>query len=423
VNIGGDECNFFTLFILAIVFDENKHFYIDSHARMKYLFMGLKKLTNTLVNGSMTAALTIAGLSLACFYVFLSLYFGRGLRLLSPGNRTETPSVTVVCSARNEEANISCLLERLALQTYPAEKTEFILVDDRSSDRTPRLIADFVCRHSNASMLRIGADEASPSPKKYALARAIERASGELILTTDADCLPGPEWIAELVRCYDPETGMVLGYAPYRTDGIYGSLFHKLLALEYFTMGAVAAATSAAGHPSTCNGANFSFRRAVFEEVGGYGDGRKWLSGDDDLLMQRVRAKTGWKIRFAASKNASVPNNPPRNIREFILQRIRFSSKHLAYPPRMIAVLSGVYLLYACLLIMTAASFFVKGLALFCCLAWTAKIVAELSFLIPFRRRMEDRKLLKYYMLLTPFHLLYVVFIPVLGQIVRPRWK
>jgi hypothetical protein len=52
---------------------------------------------------------------------------------------------------------------------------------------------------------------------------------------------------------------------PYRTDGIYGTLFHKLLALEYFTMGAVTAATAATGHPSTCNGANFSFRKKVFD--------------------------------------------------------------------------------------------------------------------------------------------------------------
>jgi cellulose synthase/poly-beta-1,6-N-acetylglucosamine synthase-like glycosyltransferase len=371
----------------------------------------------------MASAFIIACLSLAGFYVLLSLYFGRGFRFLAEGNRTEIPYVTVVCSARNEEDNISRLLRCLELQDYPAEKTEFILVDDRSSDRTPVLIEEFVRSHSNAAILRIGKDETSPSPKKYALARAIARASGEIILATDADCLPGPAWIVEMVRCYDRETGMVLGYAPYRTDGRYGTLFHKLLALEYFTMGAVAAATASLGHPSTCNGANISFRKGVFDEVGGYGDGRKWLSGDDDLLMQRIHSKTGWKIRFAASKKASVPNNPPRNIRDFVLQRIRFSSKHLAYPPRMIAVLSGVYLFYASLLIMTAASFFVKGLFLYCGIVWTVKIIAESSFLIPFRKRMEDRSLLKYYVLLTPFHLLYVVFMPVLGQIVRPRWK
>jgi cellulose synthase/poly-beta-1,6-N-acetylglucosamine synthase-like glycosyltransferase len=357
------------------------------------------------------------------YYGFLLFYFGRGFRRMAPGSGKETPSVTVVCSARNEEKNLPGLLRCLSIQTYPKEKLEFILVDDRSDDATPALLEEFAREHPNAKVLRIPKDEKNASPKKNAIAKALANASGDIILTTDADCLPGPEWIAGIIRCYDAETGMVLGYAPYRTDGPYDAFFHKLLALEYFTMGALAAATASMGHPSTCNGANLSFRKKVFNEVGGYGDGKKWLSGDDDLFMQRIHSKTDWKIRFAASTGAAVPNNPPRNLREFIRQRIRFSSKHLAYPPRMIAVLSGVYLFYVSLLTLTLASFFVKTLPVFCGALWLVKIVAEMSFLTASKKRMEKRPLLKYYFVLIPFHLLYIVFIPILGQIVRPQWK
>jgi len=364
-----------------------------------------------------------AGVLLTCYYVFLAWFFGRGLRRLSEVAGEVAPRVTVVCSARNEEKNLPGLLECLSRQTYPREKTEFILVDDRSTDRTFGIIEEFMRTRPGAVALRIPREEETPSPKKHALAKAIELASGELILTTDADCLPGPDWVKEMVRYYDAGTGMVLGYAPYRTDGIYDTLFHKLLALEYLAMGSVAAATACTGHPSTCNGANLSFRKEAFEQVGGYGDGRKWLSGDDDLLMQRIHSRTGSQIRFAASPLAAVPNNPPLNIGEFVRQRIRFSSKHLAYPPAMIAVLSGVYLFYVSLLILTLAAFFAQTLAPYCVAVWLAKIAAELSFLAPFQRRMEKRRLLKYYFLLAPFHLPYVVFFPVLGQVIRPRWK
>lgn len=371
----------------------------------------------------MTSVLIALSVLTTGYYVFLFIYLGRGLRHLSGAAGKETPTVTVACSARNEETNLSGLLECLSRQTHPEEMTEFILVDDRSTDRTPLIIEEFTRTHPNSLMLRIPPDDKSLSPKKHALAKAIEKASGEVILTTDADCLPGPDWVKEMIRCYDPETGMVLGYAPYRTDGIYNTLFHKLLALEYLAMGAVAAATASAGHPSTCNGANFSFRKKAFDQVGGYGDGRKWLSGDDDLLMQRIHSKTGWKIRFAASANTAVPNNPPRNLREFIRQRIRFSSKHLAYPPRMIAALSGVYLFYVCLLVLTFASPFLKALPAFCGAVWLVKTIAELCFLAAFQKRIAERRLLKYYVVLAPFHLLYVIFIPILGQIVRPKWK
>jgi hypothetical protein len=131
--------------------------------------------------------------------------------------------------------------------------------------------------------------------------------------------------------------------------------------------------------------------------------------------MQRVHAKTGSKS-IRVFEDSSVPNNPPR-LREFIL-RERFSSKHLAYPPRMIAVLSVVYLFYACLTIMTAASFFINDLAATCLLIWIAKILAELSFHSPFETdgRSGAVEILHP---LTPFHLLYVVFMPVL-QINRP---
>ena len=362
----------------------------------------------------------------ACFtgyYGFLLFYFGRGFRRLTPGFGRKTPSVTVVCSARNEEKNLHGLLRCLSLQTYPKAKLEFILADDRSDDATPALLEQFAREHSNAKVLRIPNEEKCTSPKKHAIAKAVARASGRIILTTDADCLPGPEWIREMVRCYDAETGMVLGYAPYRTDGPYDTFFHKLLALEYFTMGAVASATVSMGHPSTCNGANLSYRREAFDRVGGYGDGNRWLSGDDDLFMQRIHSKTDWKIRFAASRQAAVPNAPPRNLREFIRQRIRFSSKHLAYPPRMIAALSGVYGFYVCLLGLSIASCFASDLLGVCAAMWLVKTAAEVPFLIRAQKALEDRRLLKYYLILMPFHLLYTVFIPFLGRFVKPKWK
>jgi cellulose synthase/poly-beta-1,6-N-acetylglucosamine synthase-like glycosyltransferase len=371
----------------------------------------------------MVLFLIITASVLTVYYIFLVLYFERGLDRLGGAGNSELPFVSLIVAARNEQGNLPALLERLERQTYPADRLEILLVDDRSTDRTPVLMERFASGRSGVKVVRIQEGEPHPSPKKRAISRAVEIAAGEIILTTDADCLPGPDWAREMARRFDPETGVVLGYAPYRTDGPYGSFFHRLLGLEYFAMGAVAAATAGMGRPSTCNGANFSFRKKAFEEVGGYGSAGKWLSGDDDLLLQRIRSKTQWKIRFAASPEAAIPNNPPGNFREFARQRIRFSSKHLAYPAGMVAVLSGVYLFYLCLLVLTISAFFIFILIPLCAYIWLVKIAVEIRFLAKAQKLLENRPLLKYYSILAPLHLVYVVLFPILGQTIRPKWK
>jgi cellulose synthase/poly-beta-1,6-N-acetylglucosamine synthase-like glycosyltransferase len=355
------------------------------------------------------------------YYAVCGLYFRRGFSNLGPVRGvTEPLSCTVVVAARNEEKNLPSLLACLERQTLVPE---MILVDDRSEDGTARCMQRFAESHSNVFVLRIAPEERTASPKKHAIAKAMERASGEIVLTTDADAQPGPKWVAEMAGRFDKDTGMVLGYAPYRTDGPYGSVRHRLLALEYFAMAAVTAGTAGMGRPTTCNGANLAFRTRVFREIGGYGGTDRWLSGDDDLLMQRIRTKTRWKVRFAGTPEAAVFNNPPLTLRDLVRQRIRFCSKHLAYPLKMKLALSGIYLFYASLLVSTVAVLFKPALVPAVAFAWLVKTAVELAFLKPFRRMIEPRPLLRWYPLLVPFHLVYVVVFPLLGQIVKPRWK
>jgi cellulose synthase/poly-beta-1,6-N-acetylglucosamine synthase-like glycosyltransferase len=366
------------------------------------------------------AALTL----LLSYYILLLVHFTRGFaRLRRPRRPLSAPTVSVVIAARNESANLPRLFQCLNKQNYPVRLTQIILVDDRSTDASYTQMVRFASGRRNVDVLRIRRLHASISPKKAALTAGIAEATGEIILTTDADALPGPSWIREIVRWYDADTAAVLGYAPYRIDPPFDGFFHRLLALEYLSMGAVAAATAGMGTPSTCNGANFSFRRDVFVRLNGYGGTGRWISGDDDLFMQRIVRESGMTVRFAAARSAAVPNNPPAALSDFVRQRIRFSSKHLAYPRRMIAVLSGVYLFYAALLIGTFMAVFLSRWILPMLLVWAVKAVFETAFLRAGAKRLDGRGLLRFYLPLIPLHLFYVVLFPLLGQIVKPKWK
>ncbi len=361
---------------------------------------------------------------LLLYYAVLLIHFTRGFsRLRRPERPIPQPTVSVIVPARNEIRCLPRLLRCLEQQNYPGRLTQIILVDDRSSDGTHRLMVRFAAGRRNVRVLRVRRSDGLVSPKKAALTRGIAAASGRIILTTDADTLPGPSWIREIVRWYDSGTAAVIGYAPYRIDPPYDGFFHRLLALEYLSMGAVAASTAGMGSPSTCNGANFSFRRDVFRKLNGYGKTGRWLSGDDDLFMQRIVQETELSVRFAADPAAAVFTDPPAGFRDFVRQRIRFSSKHLAYPAGMIAVLSGVYLFYAFLLAATLAASmnpdWIPGLLA----VWAVKTIFEIRFLRAGAANLDDRKLLRYYFSMLPFHLLYVVLFPILGQILKPRWK
>ncbi len=364
--------------------------------------------------------LTITALLIA--YCALLLYFRSGFNRLKQGNSIDQPPVTVIVPAHNEAENLPSLLEKLSLQTYPEHLVEIILVDDRSTDNTFEIMNQFISKHTNARIIRIGEKDISASPKKQAILRAIAVSNGEIILLTDADTLPHQKWIAEMIKMYDKDTGLVFGYAPFRTDSLYDTLFHHMLALENFSMGAIGAASAGMGHPVTSFGANFSYRKKLFEDLDGFGDSIRLLSGDDDLFLHRAKKHENYQIRFSAAPESIVFTNPPLNFRHFIRQRIRFASKHLAYPKPVVAVLSIIYLFYLCLLINLIGCFFNPSFILGFAFSLIIKSVFELVFLVKAQKRLEKRNLLVYYPMVIIPHILYVVFFPILGQFFRKKW-
>ena len=101
------------------------------------------------------------------------------------------PSASVVIAARNEEKNIGRLLTALVNQTYSEELFEIIVADDDSTDGTADIVLEFSNKFNFVKLVKIENREQVKSPKKNALAQAIKMAKGEIILSTDADCMVG----------------------------------------------------------------------------------------------------------------------------------------------------------------------------------------------------------------------------------------
>ncbi len=358
------------------------------------------------------------------YYLILILYISKGLNPPVKSSENRLPAVSLLIPCHNEEQLLPQLMQCLDNLIYPANHLEIIFINDRSTDGTESIIQRYVEKNPHKRhYLKIKSTPQGISPKKWALTQGIKQASGEIIITTDADTLPQANWINTMISFYQPDTGMVLGYAPYRTDGKFNTLFHHCLALEYYGLAVIAAASAGMGNPSTCNGANLSYRRELFEQIDGFGDTIKWISGDDDLLMHRVKQLSPEKITYALDPQAAVFTDPPYTLHHFIRQRIRFSSKHLAYPAQLLVFLFGVYLYFLTLLIQLIGSFFIPAMIIPFLIQLGIKAAGELYLLNKPLKWMESRPLLRYYPLTVIPHLFYVVLFPVLGQLMKPRWK
>lgn len=238
-----------------------------------------------------------------------------------PARPGYTGLVTVVVAMRNEAGNIARLLHDLCRQEDDA--LEIILVDDRSEDDTLTIAQATRALYPHRRISLLTPDEGTG--KKNALTYGIKHAQGDVILTTDADCRVGPNWVASLRPWFGrEEVKFVLGGVKIQAAG---SFWAAMQALEFSSLIATGAATLWWGVPSMCNGANLAYRRAVFLEVGGYEGNAHVPSGDDEFLLRKVFARYPRGICFNHHPQGVVSTAAQPSLAAFVHQRVRWAGK------------------------------------------------------------------------------------------------
>jgi len=296
----------------------------------------------------MEYAWTIVGALLTTGYLVFVISLYIGVRKLNPGKNHNQPPVSIIVAARTEEKYIGALLDALLKQDYPKELLEIIIVNDRSEDGTRAVIDSY--RENNPHLRVIDITECPDgfSPKKYALTAGIDAAKGEIICTTDADCIPPPAWVSTMISYFEDGIGMVVGYSPLIVKG--GSpFFAQYLYIDSLALAVVAAGGIGCGTGWTCAGRNLAYRKSVFYEVGGYEKVKHQVSGDDDLLMHMILTETNWKLRYAMGGNAAVPSIMQPGMDRYVNQRTRHASKFREYPALVKTAAFTVFLFYCSL--------------------------------------------------------------------------
>ncbi|MBD3346901.1 MAG: glycosyltransferase [Chitinivibrionales bacterium] len=357
------------------------------------------------------------------YYLSCILFFLRGLLSISPQTQAHNLSFSVVIAAHNEEAIIGDCLKRVLDQSVPEERFEVIIVDDRSTDATADVVASYRRRHNNLSLIQVTETPAGVSPKKHAVAQGVRAARNEIIVFTDADCAVPSTWLATIDKYFTGETGMVQGVTVYSyVDGM-NRLFFGLQATDFLSHGVISAAGIGANLPINSNANNFAFRKSVFDELDGYGSMESIISGDDDLLLQRIYESGKWKIRFMLDREGSVTTLPTPTLRGVFEQRKRWGSKTVHYGLNQVFVLSGVFLFYVGIIAALVAGFFAPVFFGIAGIMLCSKLIGEYVLMLPGARMFHQEALRKYILPASIIQLPVVVAAIFGGVFGKFNWK
>lgn len=364
----------------------------------------------------LTALLTLC-------YVVIIFYFLKGwrrLRYYEPNSQIPQTMVSILIAARNEEQHIGDTINDLLAQNYPRNLVEIIIVDDHSTDRTSEIISSYSAQ--GVKLIQLKEDKPLNSYKKKAITEAIHISTGELIITTDADCRMGKDWLRTIVNFYEAYHFKLISspVAFYQEK----SIFEELQTLEFLGLIGLGASTIGNKRASTCNGANLAYTRDIFFELKGFQGIDDLASGDDELFLHKVAAKYPDKVGFCKSEVAIVYTYAKHNLKEFVQQRKRWASKSTRYKNKSIVVLGVTVWLFNLFIVgNVVAGFFDPLYSRIALISLICKFLAELSFLLPLTGFIKRRKLIFYLPLLSVIHILYIVYIGIAGNSGKYNWK
>ncbi len=370
-------------------------------------------------------AISYFSIFLTLIYVFVVATFIRGwaiIKVFKPNNNQAKTKVSILIAARNEELLIGKTLSDIIAQDYDKSLVEVIVIDDHSTDRTSEIISSYA--KDGVKLITLNEANALNSYKKKAIQTAIAEAVGDLIITTDADCRMGINWLKTIVNCYETN-----GYKMISSPVAYfeeKSFFEKLQTLEFSYLIGLGASTIGNNNPSTCNGANLAYEKEAFFEVGGFTGIDDLASGDDELLLHKMTAMYDRKIGFLKNADAIVYTHAKPTLSEFLQQRKRWASKTTKYKDKVVLILGASIWLFNLSILINAflAIIFPASNSLqFLFIQLALKFIIELIFLIGITNFFKRKQLLFLLPILNIPHILYFIYIGILGSSGKYDWK
>lgn len=253
------------------------------------------------------------------------------LTAISTKNNAVQTFISVVVCFRNEEDNLTQLLNSLLAQDYPAQQFEIILYNDGSTDGSLAIIKNFQAQVKTHRIIyrEVPYQQGANSPKKLAINDASEKSSSKLMAITDADCILHPNWLSIIAQTYTENAAYLIAGPVAIVEE--KSWFNHLQCTELHALAAVSAGAMGQKNPIMCNGANLAFDRNAFLLLNPYQYNHFISSGDDMFLLLSMQAAYPHKIEYVTHQNALVYTKGKSTLKDYFNQRVRWASKSKNY--------------------------------------------------------------------------------------------
>jgi len=210
--------------------------------------------------------------------------------------------ISVIVPGYNVQATVGACLEALLDQTIPRNEYEVIFVDDASSDGTTEIVR----RYPDVRLLTLPENRGQANARNVGL----EEARGDIILFTDADCVPARNWIEAMRKPFaDPDIAGAKGI--YRTE--QRGLVARFAQLEYESRYGIMRRKRYIDFVDTYSA---GYRREALAQHGGF-DARFRIDEDQELSFRMAEA--GLKMVF--NPEAVVYHHHPSTLWRYLKRK------------------------------------------------------------------------------------------------------
>ncbi len=351
--------------------------------------------------------------------IFYYLYFFSRLAFYTPKTRKEFQQhpVSIVVCAKDEDQNLARNVPGLVFQKYDSSY-QTVIVNDNSTDDSKYILQELHRKFRALTIIDLHNETKLIAGKKFPLSIGIREARHEILLLTDADCVPATEfWLQKMQAAYTDGIDIVLGYGAYqKLPGFLNKVirfetFHA--ALQYFSY-------ALAGQAYMGVGRNLSYKKNLFLNNKGFASINHLPGGDDDLFINKVATRSNTAI--VIDPDAHTISRPKKRWKDWHWQKTRHFSTSKYYRPKhkfLLGLYSFSHFSFYPLIIAATITFDWR----YTLFIFLSKCIVQAIVYIKSMKQLNESDLIKWIFvmdLLMPLY--YLSFAPALWNKERKSW-
>ena len=331
---------------------------------------------------------------------------------------SQTHPLSVIICARDEAGNLAKYLPGVLVQDYSTSH-EVVVVNDNSFDDTKYVLEAFRKSYKHLNVIELTQEAKLIPGKKFPLGVGIKSAKHEIVLLTDADCVPATEhWISSMQAVYDDQTEIVIGYSPFfKLKGF----FNKLVRWECYHAALQYLSYALAGVPYMGVGRNLSYKKNIFFRNKGFSAHNNIPGGDDDLLVNAAANKKNTKINI--DKNSFVLTKPAPDWNRWRRQKKRHYTTGKFYQKKH-QFLLGLYSLSHFLFFPLFLAALLTSLWKIVLIVFGVRLLFQTIVHYRVMQKLDEKDLFPFFIFFDIWMFFYyILFAPSLFKKPEPHWK